>query len=327
MAEKVLLDVRALTKSFPVRRRQDVLAVNQVSFSLRAGECLAVVGESGCGKSTLVKMISGILPASSGSIVFMDKDVTRLTQAQWRQTRMQMQMVFQEPSSAFSPRMKIGQFLCEPYLNYGLKGKKAALEAAVAQLARVELDESYLAKYPHQLSGGELQRVAIARALTLSPKLLICDEVTSALDVSIQAQIIDLLKKLQREEQLAILFICHDLALVQQFCDRIMVLYLGRQMELLDRPDLTGSCHPYTRALIDSVFRVHGENCAELSVSAERPASLPALGTGCPFYERCPKAEAACRQADCTLRALSETHASACRLAQAESCPQAVSIT
>lgn len=293
-AGQPVLELEHVRKDFQFEKEKKLRAVYDVSLKLYAGECLAVVGESGCGKSTLARMIAGIEPVTGGSIRFRGQDITHLEKREWRRIRQQMQMVFQNPAGAFSPRMKIGAFMKEPLLSYRLADRKLADREAIRLLEKVELDGSYMDLFPHQLSGGELQRVVIARGLAVHPALLICDEATSALDVSTQAQIIRLLERIRREEQISILFICHDLALVQQFSQRAAVMYLGSVMEEMESRFLTQAVHPYTKALLRSVFSIHGSREKEIQVLEGEPPSPLKLHKGCPFAGRCPDRKPVC---------------------------------
>ena len=251
-----LLEVSHVSKVFPVKKQQ-LRAVSDVSFSISRGEILGIVGESGCGKSTLAKILVGSLPVSEGKMILNGEDYTQLNGKEKRKFRRNIQMVFQDPLSSFSPRMKIGTYLCEPRRNYDGISKKEAMKEAEELLEKVGLPKEFVLRYPHELSGGQLQRVAIARAIAIQPALLICDEATGALDVSIQNQIARLLVELVEEQNMGCIFIGHDLALVRSVTQRIAVMYLGRIVELLDSENLEQKCcHPYTKALLNSIFDV-----------------------------------------------------------------------
>jgi len=303
-AHQPLLKVTDVHKRFNLPGNQILRAVNGVSLELSAGECLAIVGESGCGKSTLTRLIARVEPVSEGDIYFAGESVKGLRGEQLRALRRKMQIIFQDPISEFSPRMKIGEFLREPFLNYGIFSKKDAAEKALSLLESVDLSGDFIDRYPHQLSGGELQRVAIARATALDPLLLICDEPTSALDVSIQERIIDLLGDLRISSDIAMLFISHDLTLVSQFSDRIAVMYLGYILEQFPSRALSGARHPYTKALYQSTFRIDGERGNEIeALGGETPSAIE-LPAGCPFYLRCPVSDDVCNQSLPPLREL-----------------------
>ena len=320
-----VLRMEAVSKDFPVSGQhcprsaghtgshggiRELHAVRSVSLSVQRGEAVAVVGESGCGKSTLARMAAGILPVSGGKVWLLGQETGNFSRSQWRECWKVVQMVFQNPSGIISPRMKIGTFLREPFRNFFLCPRQETGGQVSRLLEKVGLDDSFLHKYPHQLSGGELQRVAIARALAVHPALLICDEPTSALDAAIQAQIIGLLQKLRQEENIAVLFISHDLALVQHFADRILVMYLGEVVEELPADGLKDALHPYTRALIGSVFRL--DSRAEIRPLEGEPPSPFDLPEGCPFYSRCPVRQERCAREHPQLTLCGERHRAAC---------------
>lgn len=242
----MLLKVSHLSKSFDQQ-----IVVNDLSFELSIGKCLGIVGESGSGKSTLAKMIVRLVNPDQGTIYFEDQEVKDYTHKALFKVGRHIQYIYQNPMSAFMPRMKIKQFMLEPYLNYHLKNKTEALMDIKYLLKEVELDESCLDKYPHQLSGGQLQRIVIARAISLNPKLIICDEITSALDVIVQEEIIALLKKLIQKKKISILFISHDNAIVSKISDELLVMYQGQCVEKLTQ--LSEAMHPYTKELIKNV--------------------------------------------------------------------------
>jgi peptide/nickel transport system ATP-binding protein len=255
-----ILDVEDVKVFFPVKSGlfapvQLLRAVDGISFGLRAGETMGVVGESGCGKSTLARAVLRLLPADAGTVMWLGRDLTRKRQAEIRSARKDFQIVFQDPLASLDPRMPIGVSIAEPLRSLEPGLSRTALRARVASMmARVGLDPLWINRYPHELSGGQNQRVGIARAMILNPKMLVCDEAVSALDVSIQAQIMDLIRSLQAESGMAMIFISHDLAVVRQLSHRVMVLYLGRVVELAAADALYGDPrHPYTRALLSAV--------------------------------------------------------------------------
>ena len=232
-------------------------ALDDVSFELKKGEILGIVGESGSGKSTLAKVITRILKPDGGSILFKGEDFTKLNSSKLREYRKNVQMVFQNPNSTFSPRMNIGDFLCEGMLNFKLASKKEALKKAKEYLELVKLPTDIMERLPHQLSGGQLQRVVIARALTLSPEVLIYDEATAALDVSVQQDVLKLMYDLRKSCDNSVIFICHDLAAVRLVADRIIVMYNGKIVEIVDSKNLLSeSKEEYTKKLLGSVFEV-----------------------------------------------------------------------
>ena len=249
--EKDLLIIENLSKVFEGNKKEKVIALNNINFKLKDGECLGIVGESGCGKSTLARIIAGIEKKSTGSIFF---DGNELINNKFSKN---IQMIFQEPLSSFNPRMKIIDYLYEPIRNFMKISKKEAINIMEQTLKDVGLDKQSLNKYPHEFSGGQLQRITIAKILIIKPKLVICDEITSALDVSIQKQILELLEKLRIEKKLSYLFISHDLAVVQQMSQKIIVMHSEEIIEILDSKDLKRNFkHPYTKKLIDSVFEI-----------------------------------------------------------------------
>ena len=247
-----VLAIKNLSKNF-----NKVKALDNVSFELKKGEILGIVGESGSGKSTLAKVITRIVKPDGGSMLFKGEDFTKLNSAKLREYRKNVQMVFQNPNSTFSPRMNIGDFLCEGMLNFKLASKKEALKKAKEYLELVKLPTDIMERLPHQLSGGQLQRVVIARALTLSPEVLIYDEATAALDVSVQQDVLKLMYDLRKSCNNSVIFICHDLAAVRLVADRIIVMYNGKIVEIVEsRNLLSESKEEYTKKLLGSVFEV-----------------------------------------------------------------------
>lgn len=317
-----LLEVAELGKRFPVRRgllqrvSGHVHAVTDISFSLAQGETLGLVGESGGGKSTLGKAILRLIEPSSGSIRIDGVDITRISQAAFRPYRRRMQMIFQDPFSSLHPRMPVGSIVGEPLAIHGIAKGKAITERVVALLDRVGLSADAIGKYAHQFSGGQRQRIGIARALSLSPSLIVCDEAVSALDVSVQAQVVNLLMDLQQELGLSYLFIAHDLAVVQKISQRIAVMYLGRIVELAPTAELfSRPLHPYTEALLsaipdpDPAARRRGRIVLKGDIPS--PTSPP---PGCPFHTRCSHAFDRCRSELPRLRQASSGHLVACHL-------------
>ena len=247
---KILLEVKNLKKYFQTPKGQ-LHAVDNVNFAIEEGKTLGVVGESGCGKSTLARIIVGIEKKTSGKIIFDNKEIEGISKTK------DIQMIFQNPLSSFNPRMKIVDYMWEPLRNYFKLSKKDSIPLIKKSLIDVGLDENALEKYPHEFSGGQLQRITIARAVVIKPKLIVCDEITSALDVSVQKQILELLKKLQKDLGLSYLFIGHDLAVVQDISQKIVVMYMGEIVEELNSIDLKSKAkHPYTKLLLNSVFEV-----------------------------------------------------------------------
>ena len=253
--KELILEAKHVTKKFPLTKGKELIANDDVSLKFYKGQTLGIVGESGCGKSTFMRMMVQLEQPTSGEILFKGKDITKMKGEELRKNRRNVQMVFQNPSTSFNPKMKVGDIICEPLMNFGLIKKKEKDAVARKYLEMVELPGDFADRYPHQVSGGECQRAAIARALAVEPKVLICDEATSALDVTVQKQIMELLMKLKKEKQLSFLFICHDLALVQMFCDRVIVMHDGHveeegtPEEIIENPKTE-----YTKRLIESVL-------------------------------------------------------------------------
>ncbi|PGH22114.1 ABC transporter ATP-binding protein [Fusobacterium polymorphum] len=246
-----LLIIENISKTFKVDKNKELKALKNVNIQLKKGECIGIVGESGCGKSTLARIIVGIEKKTSGKIIFDDKEIDGISKTK------DIQMIFQNPLSSFNPRMKIIDYMWEPLRNYFNLSKKDSIPLIKKSLIDVGLDENALEKYPHEFSGGQLQRITIARAIIIKPKLIVCDEITSALDVSVQKQILELLKKLQKDLDLSYLFIGHDLAVVQDISQKIVVMYMGEIVEELNSIDLKSKAkHPYTKLLLNSVFEV-----------------------------------------------------------------------
>ena len=246
-----LLIIENISKTFKVDKNKELQALKNINIRLKKGECIGIVGESGCGKSTLARIIVGIERKTSGKIIFDNKEIEGISKTK------DIQMIFQNPLSSFNPRMKIVDYMWEPLRNYFKLSKKDSIPFIKKSLIDVGLDENALEKYPHEFSGGQLQRITIARAVVIKPKLIVCDEITSALDVSVQKQILELLKKLQKDLHLSYLFIGHDLAVVQDISQKIVVIYMGEIVEELNSIDLkTKAKHPYTKLLLNSVFEV-----------------------------------------------------------------------
>ncbi len=300
------------------RKKASVRAVDGVSLEIRPGETLGLVGESGCGKSTLGRTILRLLDPTSGKIEFQGKDITTLSQDQMRPLRRDMQIIFQDPYASLNPRMTIGSIIGEPLSIFGLvKDKREKAKRVAELLDKVGLPSDAADRFAHEFSGGQRQRVGIARALAVEPKFIVCDEPISALDVSIQAQIVNLLQDLQKSEELTYLFISHDLKIVQHICDRVAVMYLGKVVELGDAQDLyRNPQHPYTKALLSAVPRVHAKDKGErIILQGDVPSPLDPP-SGCSFHPRCQvknKPEA-CFQEPPKLRKLEGSQLSACHL-------------
>jgi len=319
---ETLLKVENLQKYFPIRKGivvqkhvGDVKAVDGVSFDIRRGETLGMVGESGCGKSTIGRTILRLLEPTKGTVTFEGKILNDLSGEEMRKMRSQMQMIFQDPYASLNPRMRVGDIIGEPILIHGVS-KRAEREKRVRKLLDVVgLSPYHGARYPHEFSGGQRQRIGIARALSVNPKLIVCDEPVSALDVSIQAQVINLLEDLQRDFNLTYLFIAHDLSIVKHISDRIVVMYLGKMVELCNSEELyKNPQHPYTIALLSAI------PVPDPTVKRDRiiikgdvpsPVNPP---SGCRFHTRCPKVQGICKEQDPEFKDIGNGHFVACHL-------------
>ena len=325
-AEKeVLLKVENLKKYFPIlqgvirRKVGDVKAVDDVSFNIYKGETLGLVGESGCGKSTTGRVILQLYPVTEDKIVFEGQNLTELRGESLRKMRPSMQMIFQDPHACLNPRMTVGSIISEPLLEHSMAKGRERLQRVEELLELVGLDSTHANRYPHEFSGGQRQRIGIARALALNPKFIICDEPIAALDVSIQAQVVNLLEDLQKEFGLTYLFISHDLSMIRHIAQRVAVMYLGRIMELADHKSIyENPRHPYTQALLSAVpspdpVREETRERVILSGDVPSPADPP---PGCSFHTRCPIAVEQCSQEIPAWRELRDGHWVACHLAE-----------
>ena len=323
-AEKeVLLRVENLRKYFPVmrgiirRKVGDVKAVDGISFDIYRGETLGLVGESGCGKSTTGRVILQLFPATTGKVIFEGQDLTKLRGEALRRVRPRMQMIFQDPHACLNPRMTVGSIISEPLLEHSVARGKERRRRVDELLELVGLNPTHASRYPHEFSGGQRQRIGIARALALNPDFIVCDEPIAALDVSIQAQVVNLLEDLQSEFGLTYLFISHDLSMIRHISQRIAVMYLGHIMELAGHKDLYESpLHPYTQALLSAVpspnpAREETRHRIILTGDVPSPADPP---PGCPFNTRCPIAVDRCSQEVPAWREITPDHWVSCHL-------------
>ncbi|WP_369382133.1 ABC transporter ATP-binding protein [Streptomyces sp. cg36] len=318
-----LLSVRHMTKVYPARRRgaAPVRAVDGVSFDVAPGETLGLVGESGCGKSTTGRTIVRLLEPSGGTVSYDGRDISHLPQRELKPLRREIQMVFQDPHSSLNPRQTVARIISDPLLVQGTSAADARRRAAEL-MELVGLIPEHIDRYPHEFSGGQAQRIGIARALATGPRLVIADEPVSALDVSVQAQIVNLMERLQRELGLAYLFIAHDLSVVKRVCDRVAVMYLGRIVEIGPKERVYAApAHPYTRALLSAVPLPDptAERARERITLLGDPPSPAAPPPGCTFHPRCPKAQPICRTEQPLLRITTprEPHETACHFPEA----------
>jgi len=316
-----LLVVRDLKKHFLPKKKfletspAPIRAVDGISFTLHEGETLALVGESGCGKSTAARTLLRLIEPTSGQVIFCGTDLSGLKETEMRHLRKEMQIIFQDPYSAVNPARHIGHILQEPFEIHGFRDKKENAEKAKQLLEQVGLPLDHFNRYPHELSGGQLQRVGIARAIALKPKLIVADEPVSALDVSIQAQVINLLLDLKEKLDISYLFISHDLGVVEYFCDRVAVMYLGKIVEIADSEQIYNSPqHPYTIALLDAIPRLESgrtKSKAPIKGDIPNPANPP---KGCAFHSRCPIKEKQCEEKIPALKEVAPGHHVACFL-------------
>lgn len=312
-----LLEVKNLRKSFRIRdslgrTSGQLVAVNDISFSVQQGETLGLVGESGCGKSTTGKLILQLLQPDAGQVFFSGEELTGLSAKQMRPHRRHLQMIFQDPFSSLNPRMTIGAILREPLQIHRLAPPRQLRDRVIELLEKVGLTAEHEQRYPHEFSGGQRQRVGIARALAVEPQLIIADEPVSALDLSVQAQILNLLQKFQKEQGLGYIFIAHDLAVIEHVSDRIAVMYLGKIVELTNAEELyKNPRHPYTEALLNAVPTPDPGHPRPAALSGEIPSPVNPPG-GCYFHPRCPYADTTCSQHEPPLVEISADHLVAC---------------
>ena len=320
---KPLLEVKNLRKAFPIKKsltgkvQQELIAVDDVSFKLYPGETLGIVGESGCGKTTMGRTILRLHDASGGEIIYDGKNIENYSKSKMRSLRTEMQIIFQDPYSSLPPRATVGDILSEPVKVHKIVPPSQVKDYVIDLMEQCGLRDYYYERYPHEFSGGQRQRICIARALSVNPKLVVCDEPVSALDVSIQAQIINLLKKLQRERNLTYLFISHDLSVVKFISDKIGVMYLGSMVEFGNKKEIFGNpLHPYTKALFSAIPNPDPDKKMErivLKGDIPSPANPP---KGCRFHTRCPVACDKCSQDVPAYREVEPGHFVACHLVE-----------
>jgi len=310
----MLVRVRGLVKHFPVEGSDDVIhAVDDVSFEIVRGETLGLVGESGCGKSTAGRCLLRLIEPTAGEITFNDRDVTKMGKRELRELRREMQIIFQDPQASLNPRMKVGDIIAEPLVIHKIGTKQERRERVAWLLGKVGLDADFMKRYSHEFSGGQLQRIGVARALALNPKLIVADEPVSALDVSVQAQVVNLLQDLQKEFDLTYLFISHGLAVVEHISTRVAVMYVGRIVEIASALELYARpLHPYTQALLSAIPIPDPKEKRDRIILRGDVPTARNPPTGCRFRTRCPIAIDECSRIDPELREISLGHSVAC---------------
>lgn len=322
-ARKDLVQVKNLVKYFPIRAGffqrvvAQVKAVDDVSFTIKEGECLGLVGESGCGKTTVGRTMLRLIEPTSGAVTFEDTNVLKLRGREMKSMRSNMQIIFQDPYASLDPRVPVGESVMEGLRIHGIGTPRQRFEIAIEMLRKVGLEDYHARRYPHEFSGGQRQRIGIARALALNPRFIICDEPVSALDVSIQSQVLNILKDLQEQLNLTYLFIAHNLSVVEHISDRVAVMYLGKMVELTTREELfINPLHPYTQALLSAIPvpdpRIHRERII-LKGDVPSPVNPP---SGCRFHPRCPFAMDICKASQPEFKEASAGHFAACWLTE-----------
>ena len=316
--KELILEAKHITRRFPASGGRKLTACNDVSLKFYKGKTLGLIGESGCGKSTFMRFLVSLDSPDEGQILFKGKDLTKLKGEELRQMRQHIQMVFQDPGSSFNPKMKVRDIICEPLLNFGRIKKSEKDAVARKYLEMVELSGDFADRFPHNMSGGQRQRVAIARAIALEPEMIVMDEATCALDVSVQKTIIELVCRLQKEKNIAIGFIAHDLGLIQSFAHQVAVMYLGNIVEIIPGENVQKAQHPYTQALLSAIFDTKMDFHKKIeSIDSEIPSPLD-VPVGCPFQTRCEHCMEICRKESPLLKTIGENHEIACHLFKEE---------
>lgn len=316
--KELILEAKHITRRFPASGGRKLTACNDVSLKFYKGKTLGLIGESGCGKSTFMRFLVCLDSPDEGQILFKGKDLTKLKGEELRQMRQHIQMVFQDPGSSFNPKMKVRDIICEPLLNFGRIKKSEKDAVARKYLEMVELPGDFADRFPHNMSGGQRQRVAIARAIALEPEMIVMDEATCALDVSVQKTIIELVCRLQKEKNISIGFIAHDLGLIQSFAHQVAVMYLGNIVEIIPGENVQKAQHPYTQALLSAIFDTKMDFHKKIeSIDSEIPSPLD-VPVGCPFQTRCEHCMEICRKESPLLKTIGTNHEIACHLFKEE---------
>lgn len=310
---EIVLEVKCVGKQYLTADNRSLTACNDINLNINKGKTLGIVGESGCGKSTFVRMVMQLEEPTSGEILYHGRDLVHLSRKEKWLNRQNMQMVFQDPLASFNPKMKIIDILTEPLMNYKRLKKEKKETKARELLEMVELPAEFMFRYPHKMSGGQRQRISIARALSLEPEILVCDEATSALDVSVQDTIIRLLVRLQKEKNISMMFICHDLALIRSFAHQIAVMYMGNVVEVIPGEVIAEySMHPYTRVLLEAQFSIHMNRNEKITCTEGDYPSLLDAGRECPFLNRCSHYMERCKNERPALKEIAPGHLIAC---------------